>query len=154
MATARKLLSILGKRITGSAFQGLVAADGLRASKQEDMKEGLPVAWNFIGKKVGYEILAEDGRVNTVFFYVEKADGFAAFAGRLPYDVPRDATRTEVRRQFGRPQRSGKAYKDKILGPQCAWDRFVVDSICIHFEYTEPGLKISLVTLMTEDAAP
>jgi len=154
MATARKLVSILGKRITGAALRGLVAADGLKASKEEDMKEGQPVAWNFIGKKSGYEISAEDGRVNTVFLYVQKADGFSAFTGHLPYNVPRDSTRTEVRRQLGRPQRSGKAYKDKILGPQGAWDRFFVDSICIHFEYSDPGLQISLVTLMTEDAAP
>lgn len=154
MATARKLLSILGKRTTGAALRNLVAADGLKASKEEDMEEGLPVTWYFIGKKAGYEILAEDGRVTTVFLYVEKADGFAAFTGQLPYNLPRDATRSEVRRRFGRPQRSGKAYKDKILGPQGAWDRFFVDSVCIHFEYTEPGLQISLVTLMTEDAAP
>lgn len=85
MATARKLLSLLGKPITGAALRGLVAADRLKASKEEDMKEGLPVAWNFIGKKAGYELLAEDGCVVAVFLYVEKRDGFAAFPGQLPY---------------------------------------------------------------------
>jgi hypothetical protein len=76
------------------------------------------------------------------------------FPGPLPYKVPCDATKTEVRRLLGKPEHSGKAYKDKIRGPQNAWDRFAVDSIRIHFEYTEPGLQISLVTLMTEDSAP
>lgn len=154
MATARKLLSLLGKPITGAALRGLVTADGLKASKEEDMKEGQPVAWNFIGKKVGYELLAEDGQVITAFLYVEKADGFAAFPGPLPYKVPRDASRTEVRHLLGKPELSGKAFHDKILGPFGSWDRFIVDSIRVHFEYTDPGLQIKVITLMTEEAAP
>ncbi len=154
MATARKLLSIVGKPIKGAAFRALVTADRLKASKEPDLKEGQPVAWFFVGKKEGYEISAENGRVDAVFLYVERADGFAAFPGPLPYKVPRGATRTDVRRLLGKPERSGKAYKDKFLGPQGAWDRFAVESIRIHFEYTDPGLHIQRVTLMTEDDAP
>jgi hypothetical protein len=154
MATARKLLSLLGKPITGAALRGVVAADNLKSSKDRDLKEGLPVTWNFIGKKAGYEISAEDGRVVAVFLYVEKADGFAAFPASLPYDVPRDASRKDVRRVLGKPECSGNAYNDKILGPQGAWDRFAMDSVRIHFEYTVPGLQIGRVTLMTEDSAP
>ena len=131
MATARKLLSILGKPITGAALQGLVAVDDLKASQEQDMMEGLPVRWYFIGKKAGYEILAEDGLVKTVFLYVEKADGYAAFTAPLPYKVPRDASQTEVRRLLGKPERSGEAFNDKILGQYGAWDRFAVDSIRI-----------------------
>ena len=154
MATASKLLSLLGKPITGAALRGVIARDELKLSKEPDLKEGQPDACAFIGKKVGYEISAEDGRVVAVFLRVEKSDGFVSFPGPLPYKVPRDATRTEVRRLLGKPEHSGKAYKDKILGPQNAWDRFAVDSIRVHFEYTDPGLQISLVTLMTEESAP
>ena len=154
MATARKLLSLLGKPITGAALRGLVAADRLKASKEEDMKEGLPVAWNFIGKKAGYELLAEDGRVNTIFLHVQKADGFAAFSGPLPYKIPRDASRAEVRRLLGKPKRSGKGFNDKILGPFGSWDLFTVDSIRVHFEYIDLGLQINEITLMTEEACP
>ena len=154
MATAKKLLSIIGKPIKSATFRTLVTADRLKASTEEDLDEGQPVAMNFVGKKVGYEISAEDGRVVAVFLYVEPRDGFAAFPGPLPYMVPRDATRTEVRGLFGKPEKSGKAYKDKILGPQGAWDRFAVETIRIHFEYADPGLEVALITLMTEADAP
>jgi hypothetical protein len=154
MATVRKLMSLLGKPVTSAALRGLIVADKLKVSKEEDLHEGLPVTENFTGKKAGYEILAESGRVNTVFLHVEKADGFAAFAGPLPYKIPVEASRTEVRRLLGKPEKSGKAYKDKILGPQRAWDRFAMDSIFIHIEYSDAELKVSLITLMTEEAAP
>jgi hypothetical protein len=154
MATAKKLLSLLGKPITCAALRALVAADGLKVAKEPDLEEGMPVSCSFTGKKAGYEISAEDGRVVAVFLYVEKEDGFSTYPGSLPYDIPRDANRTEVRRLLGKPERSGKAYNDKILGPQGAWDRFAVDSVRIHFQYTNPELLISLVTLMTEDSAP
>lgn len=154
MATARKLLSLLGKPITSAALRSVVAADNLKSSKEEDLKEGLPCSWNFIGKKAGYAISAEGGRVVAVFLYVEKAHGFVAFPASLPYDIPQDANRKDVRRLLGKPECSGKACTNDILGPQGAWDRFAVDSVRIHFEYTNPELKISLVTLMTEDSAP
>ena len=153
MATARKLLSIVGKPLKRSVFQALVATDKLKAYKEQDLKEGQPVATNFIGKKVGYEISTESGRVVAVFLYAVTADGFAAFSKPLPYGVPYGATRTEVRRLLGKPELSGQAYVDDILGPQGAWDRFAIELIRIHFQYTNPGLQVRLVTLMTvEDA--
>ena len=154
MATARKLISLLGKPVTSAALRGLIVTDKLKVSKEEDLHEGLPVTENIIGKKAGYEMLAEAGRLNTVFLYVEKADGFAAFPGPLPYKIPAEASRTEVRRLLGKPEKSGKAFKDKILGPQRAWDRFAMESIFIHIEYSDAELKLSLITLMTEEAAP
>lgn len=148
MATARKLLSILGKSTTSAAFQALVAADKLKRSKQP------PSATHFIGKQAGYEIIAERDRVVTIFLYSEAAEGFAAFPRPLPFGVPRGATRTEVRLFEVKPERSGKASTDDILGPRGAWDRFAVESIRVHFEYTHPGLQVKLVTIMTEDASP
>lgn len=135
-------------------MRGVVAADKLKVSKEPDLKDGLPASNSFIGRKAGYEISAEAGRVVAVFLYVEKADGFAAFPGSLPYDIPRDANRTAARHLLGKPEHSGKAVTDKIFGPQGAWDRFAVGSVRIHFEYTNPGLQISRVTLMPEDTAP
>lgn len=154
MATARKLLSLLGKPVTCAALRGLIVTDKLKVSKEEDLHEGLPVVENFIGKKSGYEILAEGGRVSTVFLYVEKADCFAAFPGPLPYKILGEANRTEVRRLLGKPEKSGKAFKDKLLGPQRAWDRFAMDAVRIHVEYSDAELQVSFLTLMTEDAAP
>jgi len=154
MATARKLLSIVGKPIKCATFQTLISQDRLKASKEPDLKENLFETWYFVAKKHGYEILAEAGRVVAVFLYAEPADGYDAFSAPLPHGVPRGSTRTEVRHQLGKPERNGQAYDDKILGPQSAWDRFAVGSIRIHFEYSYPELQVQRITLMTEDGAP
>jgi hypothetical protein len=154
IATTRKLMSLPGKATKSAALRGLIVSDKLQVSKEEDFHEGLPVTEYFSGKKAGYEILAEGGRVNTVLLYVEKADGFAALPGPLPYKIPGEADRIEVRRLLGKPEKSGKAFKHKIPGPKRAWDRFAVESIFIHIEYSDAELKVSLITLMTEEAAP
>ena len=52
MATASKLLSLLGKPITGAALRGVIARDKLKLSNEPDLKEGQPDACAFIGKKV------------------------------------------------------------------------------------------------------
>jgi hypothetical protein len=154
MATAKQLLSLLGKPTKSATLRKLMAADQLKTSKEPDLEEGAPATCHFVGKKAGYEISAEDGTVVAVFLYVVKSDGFAAFPGPLPYDVPSESSRAEVRRLLGDPERSGKAHHDKILGPQGAWDRFAVDSVRIHFQYTDPELRIYRITVMTEESAP
>jgi hypothetical protein len=154
MATSRKLLSLLGKQTRSATFQTVLAADKLKASKEPDLEEGQPAETYFVGKKAGYEILAEDGRVVSVFLYVEAEDGYWAFSSPLPFELKRGATRTEVRRLLGKPQHSGKAEVDDLLGPQGPWDRFSVDEISVHIEYSNPGLLISKLTLMPLDVAP
>lgn len=154
MATAKKLLSLVGKSIKIAAFQALVKADRLKATKEEDLEEGQPIETTYVGKKLGYEILTFSGRVATLFLYAKSFDGFTAFPGIFPYGVESGATRAEVRKLLGKPERSGKAFKDPILGPQGAWDRFVIDSIRVHFEYTNPELQVKMVTLMTEEDSP
>ena len=40
------------------------------------------------------------------------------------------------------------------LGRQGAWDRFAVGEASVHFQYTEPGERIRLVTIMIRGEAP
>ena len=154
MATAEQLVALVGKPVKRAAFRGIVAKDQLKASVEEDLEEGQPVETYYIGKKAGYEILTHSGRVVAIFIHAEKSDGYSAFPGPLPRDIPRGATRTQVRRLLGKPEQSGRAYTDSILGPQGAWDRFVIESIYLHVEYSNPGLEVRLITLMNEVDAP
>jgi hypothetical protein len=154
MATGDELLSIVGMPIKSASFRTLVATDRLKAHKQEDLEEGEPVETYFVGKKMGYEILTHSGRVVSVFLYAEPTDGYTAFPGPYPCGVDHGSTRAKVRQLLGKPERSGKAFKDRILGQQGAWDRFAVGTIRIHFQYTNPGLRVSLITMMTETDAP
>jgi hypothetical protein len=94
------------------------------------------------------------GRVACAFLYVEPAEGFTAFPGPLPGGLPRVATRREVRAQFGKPERSGKAFTDAALGRLGAWDRFAVGGVLVHFEYTGRGPRVRRVTIMAVKEAP
>ena len=60
----------------------------------------------------------------------------------------------DVRQLLGKPEKRGKALKDKILSPQRAWDRIAMNSIRIHIEYPDAELQVSLIALMTENTAP
>ncbi len=154
MATAAKLLSILGKKTTGVAFQGLLKADQLKVQRERGTASGEPGIAYYSGKKAGYQVLSSDDRVACIFLYVEQDEGFSPFPGSLPYGIERGATRVATRRLLGKPESSGKASVDSLLGPQGAWDRFVIESVYVHLEYSNPGLEVTRVTLMTEDAAP
>lgn len=154
MATAAKLLSILGRKTTGAAFQGILKADQLKVQRERGTARGEPVIAYYSGKKAGYQVLTSDDRVVCIFLHVERDEGFSPFPGSLPYGIERGATRTATRRLLGKPESSGKAGIDSLLGPQCAWDRFVLESTFVHIEYSSPGLQVHQITLMTENAAP
>ena len=57
-------------------------------------------------------------------------------------------------RRFGVPQRIGEAFTDWFLGRQGASDRFVVDHLCVHFQYIETGERIGLVAIMLAESVP
>lgn len=154
MATADELMALVGTPVDSMAVRVLVAADVLTASTEENLEEGEPVQSFLSGSAAGYQLLHYSGRVATAFLYAEPAHGFAAFPHPLPGGLPRGATRADVLARFGTPERSGEPFTCNILGRQGAWDRFVVDGIYIHFQYTEPEQRVRLVSVMAADVAP
>lgn len=154
MATALRLLSILGRRTKGIRFRELLKADKLKASMEPDLDEGVQPETYYAAKKLSYEILACDGQVTAIFIYVERADGYSPFPARLPFLLQPKMTRLEVMDLLGKPKSSGKADVDEILGPQGAWDRFMIATIAVHVEYSIRGNRLARITLMTADSAP
>ncbi len=63
-------------------------------------------------------------------------------------------SRGEVRNLLGDPERSGEAARLPVLGDMPAWDRFVVHDFFLHAQYRGDGPGLSLVTMMTPEAAP
>jgi len=154
VATAEELIAVVGFPVNSEPVRALVAADVLASSVEEDLEEGVPVQSSLSGTNAGYEIVHCSGRVTTVFLYAEPADGFAAFSHTLPGGLRRGSTRADVCARFGIPERSGEAMTIAGLGPQGAWDRFAVGGIRVHFQYTEFGERVRLVSVMAADVAP
>jgi hypothetical protein len=154
VATAEELLAVVGTPVKSRAVRALVAADGLVASTDPDLEEGEPVRSYLASPAAGYQLMHHSGRVATAFVYAEPDEGFAAFPGPLPGGLPRGATRSEVRAQFGVPERSGEAVTRPVVGRQGSWDRFAVGQLRIHFGYTEVGEHVRRVTVMAAADAP
>ena len=87
----------------------------------------------------GYTLTHQEGRVVNIFIYPEPTEGFSAFPGPLPGGVHRGATRQDVMARFGIPERSGEAATIVGLERQGAWDRFELDGVFVHFQYTASG---------------
>ncbi|MBX7105547.1 MAG: hypothetical protein K1X57_15800 [Gemmataceae bacterium] len=147
-------MAVVGSPAASDAVRELIKADGLEASTDPDMEEGEPVRSSLSGTAAGYELMHYSGRVATAFLYAEPADGFTAFPHPLPGGLSRGATRADVRARFGIPEKSGEAVTITGLGRQGAWDLFTVGGIRIHFQYTESGDCVRLVSVMAANVAP
>lgn len=150
MATAEALMAVIGSPVDSDAVRALVAADGLTASTDPDLEEGVPVRAYLSNPAAGYQLMHHSARVVTAFLYAEPDEGFTAFPGPLPGGLDRGATRAEVRGQFGTPESIGQPVTIPVLGRRGAWDRFAVGGVWVHFQYTEPGERVRRVTIMAE----
>ena len=154
MATSEELMSIVGIPVDSEAVRTLVVADALTSSSEEDLEEGEPVRSHLSNPSAGYQLMLHSGRVSTAFLYAQPDEGFVAFPGPLPGGLPAGVNRTQVRAKFGIPEKSGEPFTCAILGSQGAWDRFVVNGIFVHFQYTDREQWIRLVTIMAASDAP
>ena len=62
--------------------------------------------YEFKGEGISLQFNKSDV-LTTIFAYTEKADGFAQYAGRLPYGITLQLTRRQVESKLGPPERSG-----------------------------------------------
>jgi hypothetical protein len=147
-------MAVVGLPVNSEVVQALVVADALASSTEEDLEEGEPVRSYLSNSNAGYQLMHHRGRVSTAFLYAEPAEGFSAFPGPLPCGLPRGVGRNQVRAQLGVPERSGEPFTSTVLGLQGAWDRFAVDDIRVHFQYSEPEQRVRLVSVMAVTEAP
>jgi hypothetical protein len=56
--------------------------------------------------------------------------------------------------RLGVPERSGEAVTIHGLGRQGPWDRFAVGELRVHFQYTDGGERVRLVSVMPAADAP
>jgi hypothetical protein len=154
MTTIETISAVVGQALDSDEVQSLVVADRLTLSAEPELEEGEPRRFYLSNHAAGYQLMYRLGRIDTAFIYVQPAEGFQPFGRPLPAGLSSEATRHEVRRQFGSPSRSGAARIVAGLGRQGAWDRFDMGQVCLHFQYAEPDERVRLVTIMTAETAP
>ena len=148
------LVSLVGQSVTASPVQSLVAADRLVASTEPDLAEGETPRSYFSCTAGGYLLSHRHGRIETLFVYLTPCGEYRAFRGALIAGLSARSTRADVRKALGRPTRSGEAQTVPVLGRKGAFDRYDNESLCLHFEYSEAGQVVRLITVMAADSAP
>ena len=154
MPSMDSLIALVGQPVDAAAVQALIASEQLQASTEEDLEEGEPVRSHLSSPTGGYLFSHTLGRLNTLFVHVRPKGEYSAFRGALVHGLTPGWTRADVRRRLGTPSRSGEAQNHPPLGRYGAWDRFDEDVLSLHFQYTEPGEEIDLITVMMSDLAP
>ena len=154
MPSMESLIALVGQRVEVAAVQALIASEQLQSSTEEDLEEGEPVRSHLSRPTGGYLFSHTLGRLNTLFVHVRPKGEYAAFRGALVHGLTPQSTRSDVRRKLGSPTRSGEAQNHPPLGRYGAWDRFDSAVLCLHFQYTESGEEVDLITVMLPDVAP
>jgi len=154
MPFMESLIDLVGQPVDATAVQALIASEQLQSSTEEDLEEGEPVRSHLSSCTGGYALSHTLGRLDTLFVHVRPKGEYATFREALVHGLTPQSTRSDVRRRLGTPSRSGEAQNHPPLGRYGAWDRFDTDVLCLHFQYTEAGEEIDLITVMMPDMAP
>jgi hypothetical protein len=154
MAMAEEILELIGAATTSAKVTALIASDCLTESTDPDYEEGEARRTYLTCREKGYSFIVLDGRIVTAHVYAKPSEGFDQFPSPLPGALPSTATREEVIARFGPPERSGAPMTISGLRRKGPWDRFHLGPIYIHFQYSESGGSIEMVTLMHESFVP
>ncbi len=158
------LVAIVGQSISSALAQAVVHRFGSRSTDEQqkdffrDLERRQDVEltehyWSNVDQGILIRHNPE-GRIDTLFVYLVAEEGYAPFRGKLVAGLDASASRAEVRSELGVPSRFGEAFKDSILGPQGAWDRYDSERISLHFRYVHMGEGIRRITVMAADTAP
>lgn len=84
-----------------------------------------------------------DGRISTAFLFADGVQGASECVLELPLGMQFGMGRDEVRAAVGVPVASASDGTGHAMG----WDAYLVDGVRIHFEFSQGGAGIELVTL-------
>jgi hypothetical protein len=69
-------------------------------------------------------------------------------------DYSTNTTRKQIRAKHGKPTTHGDNVKAFVTKDAVSWDRYNLDPVAMHFEYSGKDLKLQMITLMTLKDAP
>ena len=147
----KKLIQIIGESISSREVEAVMSRFEWE-EEQLSQDDGFPEQRFLNSTQDGLSLSCNaQGRVRALYIYGEGHEGYARYQGDLIHGLGLDSSRSEVHGALGQPERSGEARPDSFLGPQGAWDRFLIEGVCVHVQYAfvEPG--VSVVTLIDPD---
>jgi hypothetical protein len=154
MPNFEALIGLVGSDVDSISVQAFIDSERLLHSTEPDMNEGEPVRFYFSSRDGSFQFAYSNGRIDTLFLFIQPVDGGKPFDQVLVGGLSTSSTRADVRNRLGSPSRSGEPMTISTLGRCGAWDRFDSAELGMHFEYTEIGERIKLVTVMAIDSAP
>lgn len=154
MPTFDSLLALIGQPEDSDAVRAAIASDSLVPPDGPDPISDIMGRSSLIGHEAGYELMIEEGRIDTVFVYPIATGEFRPFVGPLAAGLSAESTREDVRERLGLPSREGGPMGVPGLGLLGPWDRYDSDRTCLHFRYAATGGLIVQVTIMDAETAP
>jgi hypothetical protein len=145
-----RLLALLGQRFESEQLE---LVSGLLTEQPEELQIEGETYFSF--KDAGISLLRDPGGLLTaIHLYLVAGNGFRPYRGPLPLAVSDSAGRSEIRALLGAPAAVGEAGRVGYLGATPSWDRYSFPDFTAHFQYSAPGDKLGLVTLMSSAATP
>ncbi len=102
--------------------------------------------WSLRG--AGVAALLVDGRVNTLFLYSDGYEGFSGYQGETG-GLRLDSSKQVVRFKFGYPTMHRESETTEVLGTVPNFDRYDYDDYSLHFQYDEPGTRMTMLSIMS-----
>lgn len=111
-------------------------------SVEDDLDERV-IHYVFHGK--GMEIRSDSqDRICVIFLHSTEYGGLDEQLIEIPFSL----SQHQVLDRFGTPSKSGKKFRDSILGECGAWDRFELANWVMHVEYRIDADEINKITLI------
>ncbi len=110
-------------------------------------EEGIKVRF-FLNRELGIDlILDEKDVVKSIHFYSVGTTDIKEFTDKLPYNLSFKLTKDRTREMFGVPDFTGGGDFSFLHGVVPMWDKYTIDNIFLHIQFTGDGKGISLLTL-------
>lgn len=138
------LVDVLNTSVKGNLMDRIVSEHALIGPDDRGYWEN---------SRAGISVASDGGVVTAIFLHGFGKDDFAQFSGLLPVGLTFEAGPDEVRHALGTPEDSGGPEKIPGVYHHGGWDRYVLESCIVHFNYRIDDRRVELVTLMPREPA-
>ncbi len=99
----------------------------------------------------GIELILDGDVSKTIFLYSEGYEGRSGYKGGIDVDISFSSSRDDVRSKLGNPESSNDNEGQQKLGFVPLWDKYHIDGHYVHFQYSQGGNSISLISLIDSE---
>jgi len=148
----KQWLDLFGRNIDDESVRDALVKVGIDTSALEVEKDDISVVKNVSGKGITLVFsdeaylhkrddmaIGEGAPILSEFsLWLQESEDGSVYTGPLPFNLQRDNSRVELRKQFGEPVSSDD---------DPPWDQWSVDNLVLTVEYNEDEKSLSTVSL-------